>query len=173
MRKALAATSLATLLLTSSVALAQWVYNEEEDAFGEGGSKMILVTDFSSAFGIKCSPEGLRALYATPEKIQEAGALEMLNQAKPKLLVRVDRNQVYELDATLDVTMDDHLRAWADDIPPKLVKEIRDAKKRIAVAVRLLGKLYHKASYRVRGSTAAARKLIKRCSLIPGKNEGR
>lgn len=166
MRKRLVA-GLVLALLFSATAVAQWIYNEEEDTFGEGGEKMILVTDLFTGFGVKCSPAGLRAFYATPEKVEEGTTLEAVNRTHPKLLVRVDKNPPYELDATFDVTMENRARAWADDIPPKLVKEIRDAKRRIAVAVRILGKIYHKNSYPVRGSTAAARRLIKRCSLIP------
>lgn len=149
----------AGLLSVSTSAQAQWLYQGQESAFGDDTMHVALTALGPYALGLRCKAGTFEAVYITPERSDEG--LSMLNMLKPQLRVRVDNQSVLDLDAELE-DADGKLVVLAE-IDRSLAEAVRDARRRVAVVVEVLGQRYHERSFNVRGSTNAVGKVMANC----------
>ena len=154
------------LLVLAGPASAQWVYQSEESAFGSGGTQIMLApAGYKTALGLRClkekSPE---IVYMTNDSSFDADTTKVANMTTPKLMLRIDDNDPQELDSTILLT-DDGTAMFVAEANKELLNEIGGAKKRVAIAVGLLGETYHENKVGVRGTRKNVDKLISDCKL--------
>lgn len=151
------------LTFASVPASAQWVHQEQGNAFDTEKVQIVLTARGQYAVGLRCTSENdLTTIFITSESVDQ-NTLEMINAAEPEILVRVDQNEPHTLDAEGDIPEGKlTLRA---DAPPSLASELIEAKSRVSVAARMLGSLYHETEFNVRDSTASVTKLVELCGL--------
>ncbi len=140
-------------------ASAQWLYQEEKkSAFSDEIVHLLLTVKQGKALGVRCENGEIEIMLILNEKIEQ---IDTVNSLDPKLLIRIDGNRMHELSATAqNTTAKFVLYANADTA---LVEEIRDAKKRVAIVLDLAGNQFVETSYSVRGSTKAAKTLLRKC----------
>lgn len=152
--------SLLALVASSSAAFSQWVYNGEESAFGGAGVHLVVTAHKEYLFGFRCYEDETLALFVTPEHISEQDAAE-LSDLSPEFLIRVDDNDV-DVELAYADRANEKLRLTRE-VPLKLLLQVRDAKRRVAVAFRVDDRVFHEQSFTARGSTSALRKFIANC----------
>jgi len=163
MRQILAATVLAVGLSAPVEARAQWMHQGNESAFGDSGLHIAVTASGRYGFGIRCRGDLIEMLYVTPDTSFDKSTYTMANLTKPKLRVRVDDSTIVDLEGELvDI---DGTAALLAEIDLDLVYAVRDAKRRVAVVLQLIGENYHENSFGVRGSTAATNKMLVGCNL--------
>ena len=163
MKKFLVA-SLSLAVVSAGPANAQWVYQGNESAFGDDAMHVAVTGVGDYGFGFRCKGGVAEAIYLTPDRsFGSEAAYTMANATGPKLRVRVDDQPIVELDAELS-DMDGKASILATT-NKELLTTARDAKKRVAVVLTLLGDNYHEQSFNVRGSTKAINSVISGCGL--------
>ncbi len=147
------------LAIFTTSASAQWLYQEKEKgAFSDEIVHLLLTVKQGRALGVRCESGEIEIMFILKELIEQ---IDTVNSLKPKLLMRIDGNRMHELSATAQNTAGKFvLFAKTDNA---LVEEIRDAKKRVAVVLDLAGNQFVETSYSVRGSTKAAKTLLRKC----------
>lgn len=155
---------LASFILLSSPAAAQWFYEGEESAFGDSGVHLAVTGNSSYAFGLRCTPDELVALLITPEDITDSNAAS-LQLAKPEMLLRVDDHPPLTLPATVD-SANGKLRVTAE-VGVAVAGEIAKAKRRVSAAAAILGQRYHEQRFGVSGSSRTVSSLLRGCGLPP------
>lgn len=148
-----------------SSAAANWAYQKQESAFGDGGTFIMLtVPDVGYGLGLRClSTNNPEVMYVTPDTSFNDETMKLANLTEPLLKIRIDEKAVIDIPVNLiDV---DGTVAAIGEIDLKFVEQVRDAQSRIAVVLTLLGDNFHEKSASVRGSTAASVKLINDCSI--------
>ena len=148
--------------LVSSSAFGQWVYQKQESAFGDNTTHFALTAKDSYIFGLRCGSDEMLTLFVTPESLTPDDA-EKFSVVPMLLLIRVDSNDVFSLEATPE-SIEGKMRLSANS-EHELTRQIQDARKRVAVAVSIAGKRFHEVSFNVRGSTDAAKKLLAACAV--------
>lgn len=154
----------AWLAALAAPASAQWLYQGEESAFGDRGSHKVITANDTYGFGFRCEETGSAAVYVTPEELSNSEA-ETLALGFPRLMIRVDDLPPHDLMGFVDSTQN-RLRITATVDQP-VVEQIRDAKKRVAVAIRKEDRVFHESSFGVRGSTAQVGKFLAACPFLP------
>lgn len=152
--------------LVAGAAQAQWLHQETGGAFDDNPMQLAATAIGGGAYGLglRCtSPDDLVVLFITPERI-EGGLAEIMTSMSPDLLIRVDDNDPVEVKPSIEGQDGDDLSAIAE-IDVALVDEINAATRRVSVAIRLAGDLYHETEFNVRGSTAATATLMEKCGL--------
>lgn len=151
--------SFLALLHWSASANAQWFYQEkEESAFSEEKVHLLLSMSEGRGFGFRCRDGSSELMFMLEERMEET---DTLNAIQPKLLLKIDNNELHEIPVTAANSGDSLV--FMAEAPVPLIEEIRDAQKRVAVAVDLVGNLFSETAYNVRGSTAAATSLLNNC----------
>ena len=157
--------SIATLLTAlAGSAQAQWVNDTEEDPFGDKKNSISMTIAGGYGFGFRCNGAAEYAIvYLTTEKASD-GATTM-NLMNPVLKLRIDDKPVIDLDAKVD-NAGGKLRLSAFG-PNALdaVKEISSAKRRVAVAVEIVGSRFHTQSFGVSGSRNSIAKALAACEV--------
>lgn len=154
----------AIVLGATTQAHAQWLYQGEESAFGGGGTHLAMTANGPSyAFGLRCKNGNLEALYMTPDTSFDKSAYEMANLTKPIFKIRIDQAPVQEFAAQLSDS--DGKMVAIVDIDENLLRQVRDARKRVAVVLTLLGENYHENNFNVSNSTKAVGDLIEACQI--------
>lgn len=151
------------VVVAATPASAQWLYQGNESAFGDSGLHLAVTGSGPYGFGLRCSGEKTEAVYMTPDTSFDTDTYKLANMSKPILMIRVDDNPIVEIEAEL-INMDGKAAALGD-VAPAIFTAVRDAKKRVAVALKLLGENYHEKSFNVRGSGNALKKVIAACNL--------
>jgi hypothetical protein len=151
------------VVVAATPASAQWLYQGNESAFGDSGLHLAVTGSGNYGFGLRCSGEKTEAIYMTPDTSFDSDAYKVANMSKPILMIRIDDNPIVEIEAELIDT--DGKAAALGDVNPAIFAAVRDAKKRVAVALKLLGENYHEKSFNVRGSGNALKKVIAACNL--------
>lgn len=147
-------------------AFSQWIYQGQESAFGDSGVHVAPTGTGNYAFGIRCRKDLIEVIYFTPDTSFDAGTYKLANITEPKFKVRVDDGPVVELPAELSDV--DGKASVISEIDLEMVLAIRDAKKRVAGVLELLGEHYHEKSFNVRGSTKAIGQILAGCGLSIG-----
>lgn len=150
-------------------ASAQWFHQKgEDDPFAGGVTHMALtMSDRGEGILFRCTSIGdLALLYISIEKPDPAHA-QLFSSLRAKLLVIVDDDQKVEFDADIDTTPDGDRYRFTATNPDlsKLARRTAGAKKRLAVAVELLGKRLYSTAVNVRGSSRALTQLATGCNL--------
>lgn len=152
----------ACLFVLSTPAQAQWLYQDKESAFGDDTLHIALTASGSYAFGLRCKAGTFDAIFITPE--QAEGSFGMLNMLKPKLRIRVDDQDIQNFDGEIE-NADGKVVILAA-IERSLAEAIRDARRRVAVVIEVLGQRFHEQSFNVRGSTNAVGKVLAKCGVL-------
>jgi len=134
--------SLAMLLLSAAPAYAQWHYQGEESAFGGKGIHVALTGNRAYSFGIRCEDGETQAILLTPEDLQASDA-EAFSIMRPTMLLRIDDSPALDLATSVDSTSG-KLRALAD-VDLDFVQQLKNAKRRVAVAISMGGERYWSA----------------------------
>ena len=164
-----AATATAGLLFWSTTALADWVYQLDDDPFVEsGGSHIAVVGDLIGyGAGFRCAaPDDLTLIFITPERARDVESALFVQLPAILLVVIDDADKVY-LDARIDVTPNgETYRFLSDEMAVSAVfRAALTAKKRFAVAAQISGQIFHRKSFDVRGSSRALKQLVEGCKL--------
>jgi len=154
-------------VLFTSAANAQWIYQGNESAFGDNAMHVAVTGVGDYGFGFRCKGGDVEAVYITPDRsFNSDEAYTMANVTRPKLRVRVDDQEIVDLEAQIsDADGKASIIAAANK---ELLVATRDAKKRVAVVLELLGENYHEQSFNVRGSTKSINSVIEGCGLSEG-----
>jgi hypothetical protein len=155
------------LLASGNRAMSQWFYQGEDSAFGGIGSHLAFTWIGNYFFGFRCDKSGPLAIFGTPEKVNDSD-LAFSTDMEKKLLVRVDKNSVHELEALLDTT-DTELKSVAGVLRP-LLEEIMKGKKRVSVALRIDEQVIHEKSFNTAGSTKAVSQFLENCPSVEPAN---
>lgn len=154
------ASLLLAFVLAGTPAFAQWHYQGEDSAFGSSGTHIAVTANGVYGFGLRCQNGDVAAVYITPEDAtQDQAAAISLGGAK--LLVRVDDLPPHELGGEIE-SYNGKLR-MSVPVESALTSQLRDAKRRIAVAISGGGELYHEGNFSARGSTKAIERVLKGC----------
>ncbi len=160
------------LVVLPSDAFAQrWIGTVEKDDFGDAHVGMATVVGNGRVFGLRCENGKVPTLiYATLEQWADN-----LGVIPAKLLLRVDDGEVIEKRAVLDayergIGKSVRVLAPGDHNFPVLGKIMR-SRKRLSVAVELLGEKFEKARFSTVGATSAFRKIWRYCGSKHGTYE--
>lgn len=161
-KKTIAAATFGIALLASSAASARWNYWVAPDS-AFGGSRWHLATTDGSVVGLgfRCKDGTTEAIYITSEEMDDDKVAGLSNLA-PKLKMRIDENPIVDLEVELQAQKG-KLRGIAG-VDMDLLTQVRDAKRRIAVALQLQDELYYEKSFDAVGSTEALKRLISNCA---------
>lgn len=150
-------------LASIGAASAQWIAQQQGGEFDDNPTNIALTAKGKHAIGFRCSGDELKVVFITPEEVDDADTLRLMNAAGPQIRLKIDNGAVVSLDAELDET-NGTLGVLAD-VDIDLVKSVASAKSKLSAVLTLLGKNYHETTFNVRGSTAAIDKIIKNCKL--------
>lgn len=142
------------------IAKAEWLYDVDQSAFGGKAVHLLFNVQIYYGVSVRCDSQ-LKILFLTPEDIDSEETINNINRQWPKLLLRVDDNPPFELTA----------RAFASEgklfmmapLDNKFIDELESAQNRVAVAIRMLGTVYHEREFDVLYSTSTAAKLKQAC----------
>jgi len=151
------------VVLATTPASAQWLYQGNESAFDDDGLHLAVTVSGRYGFGLRCRGKTTEAIYMTPDTSFDADSYKLANISKPLMMIRVDDSPVIEIEVEL-IDMDGKAAALGE-VDPAVFAAARDAKKRVAVALKLLGTNYHEQSFSARGSGNALKKAIAACGL--------
>jgi hypothetical protein len=154
----------ALLILANQPAKAAWFYQENESAFDENDSVQLAVTVGAyGGFGLRCQGGEMKVVYMISSDTFDADTVDKSNSLKAmKLKIRVDKNEVLDLETTGSVPKAG-LLVLASDVTRVQVEQIRDAQKNIAVALSIIGQNYYEDKLAAAGSTAVVDEVIKGC----------
>jgi hypothetical protein len=161
------ALALLSLFLSFQNASAQWYFNQEENAFDDSKSTNIAITGNTSGygFGLRCIGEQFALVLITPEKIESVGPL---NAAKPKILLRVDKNKSRSFDAEI-YTANENVAAQAilnkEDFKA-VSDEISNARSRVSVAIEILSENIHNVNFGTSRSGRTIKSLTDACTAL-------
>ena len=154
-----AAVAGAAVLVCAGVASASWVYQGEKSAFGGAGTHLVLTFNSGYGFGFRCDDDGAKTVFITPETASNADMAQSV--VLGTLLVRVDSGEVRNADAVPDSAAN-HLRLTAQ-YGPEILPEVRNAKRKVSVAVKVGSKILHETSFPAKGVKDALAKFINAC----------
>ncbi len=151
-------------------AKADWLHKSEENPFTGDTHIAMGITDMSGyAVGFRCSKaDDLSLVFVTPESVEDGAAVAGMNALGIKLLVIVDDQPKLTLEAGLDRAPggSNKLRLVSSDAEiVGLIDKVKAAKKRVAMAVELMGQAMHAKSFDVRGSRRALDDLGSGCKI--------
>ncbi|MDL2409960.1 hypothetical protein PY650_30960 [Rhizobium calliandrae] len=154
----------AALLFGVGYAHAGWLYKGEASAFGGAGSQIVLVVNDRYGFGVRCDGGVVTTIYLTPEEVSEK---EFENAtAAGTLMVKIDDLAPLTADATPD-SADGHLRVSAE-FNDDLLNELKAAKHRVAVAIKLGDRIFHESTFVAQGASKALGQFISACPAAAG-----
>jgi hypothetical protein len=136
-------------------------YQAYDSAFAGSDRHVAAVEKPGFGLGFSCKDGTTHAIYITPEEVNDdkvAGASALA----PKLKMRIDENPIVDLEVEIQ-SFDGKLRGVAG-VDVDLLIQVRDAKRRVAVALQFRDELYHEQSFDVVGSTEAFKRLISNCA---------
>ena len=145
-------------------ASAQWMHDEQKGAFSDVTTNLAFTALGKYGLGFKCtSQDDLMLVFGTPEAIEEQSILTLMTASQPAILVRVDDESILELTGTADAPQGNLMLYSAVDAD--FLDGASAATRRIAVAVRVLGEMYHEVEFGVMGSGRAIDLLKDGCGI--------
>ena len=154
---------LATAVVLANPAYAQWIYQEQGGAFDDTPLRIALTGSQFYGLALRCrNTYDLELLFITPEQA-EANTIGTFNEMRPLILLRIDDAEPREFPAIADLS-DGNLGLIAET-DADLATALIDAKRRVAVAVRVMGQLFHEEEFSVQGSTRSVCQLFDGCQL--------
>lgn len=149
----------------SSSVRAQWINTVAEDAFN-GDQQIAMIPDVAAGyfFGFRCSnADDLAMIFGTPET---SSGHEGSVASMTKMMVIIDGEPARSFDVSIDTWGENKFRFNADSVEvSNVILAVGKAKRRVAVAIDLLGKKYHSRVFKLNGSGRAVDKLVKSCEI--------
>lgn len=106
-------------------------------------------------------------LFLTPES-GDTDTVNTLNLAEPKILFRVDDDEVITLNGEVFLGGEDTLSILSRDTEVlQAAQQAAKATTRIAVAMEMLGQRFHPTTFGVVDSTGSIKKTLEGCALTP------
>lgn len=160
------AAAIAVLVLASSAlsAEAQWLYQKEESAFGDNHFHGAITGKGPYGFGFRCFGSDPEIIFMTPETSPGEEKLSLINSiTPPEILIRTDDLEVHRLEGQAADT--DGTVVFLAPAPAEVMAEVRDARRRVAVAIDFMGETIHETKFNVSGSTRAMAQLMRGCGV--------
>lgn len=151
-------------VLTSTVANAEWLYLLEESSFSDEKTYMAMVESeqVRPALGISCvMPYRLGVFLLMDEQVTNDDIMN-LNKSGPEFLLRVDGGDLISLEAKVTSANGAMVLTYPGD--PDFVREIRDAKQQIDVAMKVFGKIYHEGTITGLENSSSLNTVLKGCN---------
>lgn len=164
-------TALATILISCTAALGDWEHSAgEHDPFKGGAEHIAVAAELPGVLaGFRCTSQEDLAIMFIPIEKGDTAAMAMLAGVKVRLLVIVDDQPRQSLPAALGITPDGErfrVEATGADVA-KIVLDVAAAKKRLAMAGEINGKIAWSHPFGTAGSRRALQPLIDSCKLKP------
>ena len=158
------AVAVAVAAALATPAAAQWAYDQRGGAFDEAATHLAMtMRETGYSLAVRCqSADDLTLVFLTEETMTDEDS-DNLNLFSPLLLVRVDDEAPFELDGVTQVG-ETGMGIFAP-APIGVLSQINGAKRRVAVAIRVLDDTFHEIEFNARGSTSATAKLKKGCGI--------
>lgn len=151
------------MLFCATDAQAQWVHQEQDNAFDGKRLQISLVVRGNLAVGLQCTnADDLEVVFLTPEEVT-ADAAAGMNFGRPEILLRVDQKDVHSLRAHASEAQGKLL--LQADAPYRVLEELIEAQSAVSVALRFLGAIFHETEFGVMGSTRTLSSLADRCGI--------
>lgn len=145
---------------------AQWIAQRDDDPFAGGKTALAMAMNGSGyVFGFRCTSAGeLAVIYATGEAAT-ADTIKAFAVIKPQIMLIVDDGSRKAIDAEADL-VDGKVRLFSTaDGVDAWAREVAASKRRVAVAIDFLGKVWHSTQFGVAGSGRAIRQMADACDL--------
>jgi len=152
---------LATAILHSHGAQAQWIGQKIDDPFGTQDIVGAATLKFGKGLIVRCVGGTRRELMFLPNEQGQSSVAETANALGVTLLVRVDHEPVVSLAGVMH-SSDGKLVVVAD-VAESLARQIGDARRRVAVALEAMGQKFDTVSFGVSGSGRQIAKVIRAC----------
>lgn len=153
----------AILVLSACISAdAQWLYQGGDSAFGGTGTKIAATSNLNYVFAFRCDEAGPVAVYLTPETLDNSDVAAL--SVRSQILMRVDDGEVSKIFALPD-SADRRLRVTSIGVMPGFLETVRDARKRISVAIAVGDRVIHEQSFSASGSTKAISQFLKACPV--------
>lgn len=144
-------------------AAAQWVHSEDQSSFGAGNLNIAVTGGTDYGLGFRCTTAADAVIiFITPEKTDDE-TINLVNALSPELLIRVDENLPIELAGSVEDR--DGVMAINATADAKLLSELKDGNKSVAVAIRSTGSIFHERDFGLVNSTDAIGKFMKGCGI--------
>jgi hypothetical protein len=157
----------AGVLLASTTANAQWITNKSGGDFDDNPTYVAVTSSNGYALALRCQKGEPEIGYLTPDGSVSKDMYKTLNEAGPKLRIKIDSGDIVSLAAVME-DADGKLKGFAD-ASLDLYEKIRDAKSSISVVLTLRGENFHENRFGTKGARNAASKLISGCKLSEAK----
>lgn len=158
-------TGFALLFMTSSSALAQWVYESTGGDFGDDGLHMAATADRQYGLVLRCNAEMLEMIYLTPERLSDGGE-SVKSIPGAELKIRVDSGEIRTLSTSAAPYGEDDQLGFASSITADLVGEIGGAQSRVSLVIDWLGQKWHEHRFSALGSSKAVKSLTSACPFF-------
>lgn len=146
---------------------AEWLHKAENDPFSKATEHMVMASEGEEVLIFKCSKASdLLMAYAMVEHVPEA-ARSKISLLPAKLLMVVDNGDVRELEGRLDVVPSTNtlrIVVSGSDVA-RHVKAAAEARRSVALALKLFDDVIHKSNMSASGSRSALSKLSVGCNL--------
>lgn len=166
--------SLIISLIYTQPVMAQWFSQSKEDPFGDNHIVGAVTAKYGKGLIVRCIGGSDLQLMFLPNEVGTDDVVTMANAAGTLIKVRIDKEQIDEIPATVQLT-DGKVLAIAD-INKSLANRMANARRRIAVVLDILGNQFGSTSFGVRGSGRHIKKVLDSCvdiqnSKLPIENE--
>lgn len=156
-------------------AWAQWFSDGSDNPFENTQMRWVFTAAESGAgFGFRCEgadPDNAGLLFITRERITDEAAAS-LSLLSPQLSIIVDNGERRDLDASIDAVEISGamlLRVIANGETAIVEADrIGNARRRVSVALSVLGKTFHATNFGVRGSRREIDNAFKSCGISRG-----
>lgn len=139
---------------------AAWYYHLEESTF-DTDTHLLLAERAPYFFGLRCQGNEVRFVFSTPDRSFNAETMAMANAIDPIVLFKVDNGDVLNLSGEIrDNNGEAIITGHAENA---LLDSIENAQSKVAVALKLLGDVYHETQFGASGSTAKAKQFRAAC----------
>lgn len=157
------------IMLGADCALANWVFDEKEDAFNGNKYSVISLDLAGYALAFKCTnASDLSIAFLTPERAEQS-VLDGMQSIPMQLITIVDKGERVAFDATVDESQAVGTYLFESDADGVLAfaKAASVAKQRVAIAVssEILDKPIHARTFGTKGLTKALQRLSDKCQL--------
>lgn len=154
----------AALVASSAPAAAEWVYEGNSGTFDGPLLQIVATTNFTYSLGLRCrAGDRLEIVYITQDDSVKGELIEKANRLEPLLRVRVDTAPIRDFPTRFEERAGGFIAV--SKVDRELLLTIRDARRRVAIALFFAGKHHHDSVFSASGSTQAIQKLIAGCQL--------
>jgi len=153
-------------------ASAQWMTQKDDNPFEKTKSRWVFTAAAPSyGFGFACAGPDLQSakiLFITAEEI-DAGSAAVMSQLSPEIAVIIDDGERFDVPASVDTVKIEsasllRLSASGEDAI-KVAQAVGAARRRVSVAVTMVGQVLHPKNFGVSGSKRQIEEAIAACGI--------